>query len=70
MIKLAVVEKIDGELHIIKGVGFEDLKLHHPKCNECGYRKGIHGFEGDTSVFCQVWNKPVKKDDYCSNYKL
>ena len=48
----------------------DDLKMHHPKCDECGHRKGIHGFEGNATVFCQVWNRPVAKDGYCNNHKL
>lgn len=47
---------------------YEDLKLHHPKCNDCGNRKGIHGAVGLTSIFCQIWNKEVGKEEYCSKH--
>lgn len=67
---LAVVEKNEDGLKISRTAGIEDLIEYHPKCNECGHRKGVHGFEGETSVFCQVWNRTVPKEGYCSNYKL
>jgi len=70
MIKiLAVVEKVDEELKISHTAGIKDLIDLHPKCKDCDYRKGIHGVEGNTTVFCLFWNRPVEKESYCSNYK-
>lgn len=67
---LAVVEKNEDGLKISRTAVFADLKEYHPKCKDCGHKKGIHGHEGEISVFCQVWNKIVPKEDYCSNYKM
>jgi len=60
-----VVLNSDGST---RDISHEDLKEYHPKCSDCGNSKGIHGRQGDTSTFCRVWNRPVPKDSYCSNY--
>jgi hypothetical protein len=64
MEKLVVLNS-DGNT---RDASHEDLKSNHPKCCDCGNAKGIHGREGETSTFCRVWNRPVSKDGYCSNY--
>lgn len=65
---LAVVEKNEDGLKISRSAGMEDLLEYHPKCDTCGMTKGIHGQEGLVNVFCQQWNRPVGKTDYCSNH--
>lgn len=64
---LAVVEHKDGE-KTIRSASKKDLLAFHPQCGTCTKKKGIHGHEGATNVFCQHWNRPVETEGYCSNH--
>lgn len=62
--KLIVINEDDTHRHVT----FDDIKELHPKCSECGHRKGVHGQMGKEVVFCRVWNKTVEMTGYCSNF--